>query len=75
MFEAKVEGKMIFDPRDCQMKISDNPALIFADLVIKQPMLVSRYANEGNNVEFWDFIREMATWCEEQDYIKEVSDV
>lgn len=64
--EVIVKGVKIYDPRDNSWKISDNPALIMADLadrgVIKPPWRLDKALDNP----FWDWIGEIADVCDQK---------
>ncbi|TET56935.1 MAG: hypothetical protein E3J52_11090 [Promethearchaeota archaeon] len=60
---AILEGKKIFDPRNKKQVISGNPALIIGDLV--QTYFIKDISEE----DFWKNIANMATWCEEKNFV------
>lgn len=61
--EFTLEGIKVYDPRDRTFKISNNPALILADLVI---MSVVKHDVIGIKIDkdFWHIIGELADWAE-----------
>jgi len=58
LFEG-VEGIKVFDPRDNEWKVSDNPALIFGYFVTKKQ---GALVGEG----FWPGIAKWADWMDEK---------
>jgi len=56
-----VKGKKLFDPRTQDWKVSDNPALQFADIM-------SNHYKLFDEENFWQKIAAMADWCEEKDF-------
>ena len=61
--EVEIEGIKVYDPRDKTFKLSDNPALIIADLII---MAVIKHDVKGLEIDtnFWHIIGELADWVE-----------
>lgn len=54
-----LEGVKVYDPRDNTMKISDNPALVMADLIERGMVKRSEY-----NDEYWLEICNLANHCD-----------
>ena len=54
-----LEGVKVYDPRDNIMKVSDNPALVYADLL-------NRYGKSEhlNDETFWLTVINMANYCD-----------
>ena len=61
--ECEIEGIKVYDPRDKTFKLSTNPALIIADLII---MSVVKHDVIGIKIDkdFWHIIGELADWAE-----------
>ena len=57
----KIPGKKIYDPRDKKFKVSDNPALVMADLAKSGFIKTSWEFNEL----FWKKIEQMANFCDD----------
>ena len=58
----KVKGIQIYDPRNGEFEITNNPALIMADL-LQSGMIYSDLDTESE--EFWDKIKVLADFCDE----------
>jgi len=58
----KIDGARIYDPRDNQYKISDNPALVMADLAHRRQIITGW----SFDVEFWKKIAALADFCDEK---------
>ena len=60
-----VDGIKCYDPRDQTYKSTNNPALIFADLLDHK--CISHNTNTSKtNEKFWNFISQMADYCDEE---------
>jgi len=55
-----VDGVKIYDPRECCWEISDNPALVMADMARMGEIKTSWKFDE----EFWDKIGKLADFCD-----------
>jgi hypothetical protein len=58
----KVSGSRIYDPRIDRWIISDNPALIFGDLVRKNE--INTKYSEIEEKKFWQLIANWANYCD-----------
>lgn len=65
--EIKTEGVKVYDPRIKKWIVSDNPALIFADMVTRQVFISKHNSNYLDDPQkFWDFISKFANYCDEE---------
>lgn len=64
MADSKFEGRKIFDPRDGKMKLSNNPALIFNDLVHRNELVGVK---DREALSYKAFIIAMADLCEKEE--------
>ncbi len=62
--ETKVGGVEVYDPRDNSWKISDNPALVMADLVCRGIIKAEWRLDKAMDNPFWDKIEALANFCE-----------
>jgi len=63
-FELK--GIKIYDPRDNSWKVSDNPALVIADLACRGVFKTSWRLDKALDNSFWDKIAILADFCDEK---------
>jgi len=60
IISSKIDGAKIYDPRDKQFKVSDNPALVMADLAYREVILTNWEFKEN----FWEEIGKLADFCD-----------
>ena len=60
----KIDGVKIYDPRDNSWKISDNPALVIADLACRGVFKTSWRLDKALDNSFWDKIAILADFCD-----------
>lgn len=60
IISSKIDGVKIYDPRDKQFKVSDNPALVMADLAQRKIVLTPWEFDD----DFWQKIAKLADFCD-----------
>ncbi|MCJ7434045.1 MAG: DUF5664 domain-containing protein, partial [Anaerolineales bacterium] len=60
---VKVSGIKVYDPRDHQYKVSDNPALVMADMARRKHIHTGW---DTDSLEFWYRIAKVADFCDEE---------
>jgi len=60
----KVEGVSVYDPRSNAWVISDNPALIMADMACRGLIKTSWRLDKALDNPYWDKIGELADYCD-----------
>ena len=61
-----VDGVKIYDPRDNSWKVSDNPALVIADLACRRIIKTKWRLDKALDNSFWDKISILADFCDEE---------
>jgi len=61
-----VDGVKIYDPRDNLWKVSDNPALVMADLACRGVLKTGWRLDKALDNFFWDKIGELADFCDDK---------
>jgi hypothetical protein len=62
--EIEVLGVKVYDPRDNSWKVSDNPALVMADLACRKELKTNWKLDKVPGNFFWDKIAMLAEFCD-----------
>ena len=60
-------GVLVYDPRDNSWKVSDNPALVMADLADRKIIKTSWRLDKALDNPFWNLIEELANFCDKHE--------